>query len=480
LNPFSPFNEKPKPRPKSPPPPKITTPPLPPYYFNPYNPSPPPPKPTKANPHPKHKPPKPLPYIIPPAPKKPKSRPYFTPPLPTYVYPIPHRRPPFPAPKPFIPSIYKGVPNQPLGVIPPHAIPFWKPQPKAVVFMPRKKPPKPDHMGKWVPYFHYPIPFRDKRNKKPVYVPQFVYVPKNWKPVKGKKPDFVPVRIVPPLGKKKGHKPEGLVDYKMPVLLKPVDPKLRNKMKHYKKKKQVRKERKRRNKKMKKDKKYRPKRPCNQNDIFCRRVELRNLKANKDKHLRKVKAICKNSAKPSLCNMESKNRLFRKHPEYAAEYPEIPLYNPLKSRFMGFKEKCKEWYIGVIVNRHFIHKHQWHIKDYSYDKHGNVRFCKGWMTVPVLRKIQYKTGVNGGNPFDNMNTEVLQKLSRKDVEEICLKNLGVVLNVRRRRDKEWHRDKLMKECLLKYGDGEVKNIGAVTTSMAQVSEEVVGEEGVAV
>jgi len=339
--------------------------------------------------------------------------------------------------------------------------------------MPREKPPCPDSQGKWIPYFHYPIPFRDRRNNRPVYVPQFVYVPKSYKPGK-KQPGYVPVRIVPPMKKGVNDKPKGLVDYKMPVVTKPIDPKLRNQAKHYKKKKAVRKERKKRNKKIKKDKKYKPPRACERKDVFCRRVELRNLKANKKKELRRAKEICKNSSHPESCYLSAKNHLYHKHPEYAAEYPEIPIFNPLKFRFMGFKEKCKEWYIGVIVNRHFIHKHQWKIKDYSYDKHGNVRFCKGWMTVPVIKKI--RNWAKGKNPLKNMKTQILDKLSKSDVKEICMRNLGVVLNLHSTKQSRWNRDQLLKKCMMKYGDGEVKTIGTLKTSMAQVSSEEVSPD----
>ena len=448
--------------PKKKPPIKISPAVLPPYYFNPYNPA---PRPDTHLP-----PPKPRPYIIPPPPKKPASRPEFTAPKPNFVYSIPHRPPPFPAPKPFIPSVYKGVPNQPLGLIPPAAIPFWRPKPNGVAFLRKRKPPRPDKKGKWVPYFHYPIPFKHKKTHHPVYAPQFIYVPKGYRPPKNAKkaPDYVPVLIKPPISSKRPYpKNSGLVPYKMPVLRKPVDPRLRPKLKHYRKLKKVRKERLRRNKKLKKNakkkKKYRP-RACKRTQIFCRRVEMRNFKANKATALRRVKNICQTSADKELCFKKGKIRLLAKHPEYNSDYPTIPIYNPLKYRFLGFKRKCAEFYIGVVMNRHFIHKHQWRIKDYTYDKHGRIVYCEKYVTGPVFERINpllvpEEGAGRGGKKVDPVKKRISHKLTREDIIQLCRRNLSTVLNLKTSEEAKWHRDKVMKQCMLQFGDGEVDKLG---------------------
>lgn len=441
-------------KPKEPEAPEISEPPLPPYYFNPYNPAPPP----KSH----LPPPKPKPYIVPPLVKsKPKSRPHFTPPKPKYVYPIPHRPPPFPpVPEKHKPSIYKPTPNQPLGLIPPHAIPFWKPKPKDANYLPITPPPAPKKpKGKWMPYFYYPIPFKHKKNKNPVYKPQYVFVPKKYKPAK-KKPESVPVYITPPLEPhKKNDYPERYHLYKMPVLTKPIDPQIRGKLKHRKKMKKVRKERKKRNKKMKENPKYRP-RTCKEKEIFCRRTEMRNLKANKDKELRKIDHKCSNASNKEICNKVHKNQLFVKHPEYTTDYPDIPIYNPTKFKFLGFKKKCKQYYVGVIMNRHFINRHQWKVKDYSFDTGGNIRYCEGWFTAPIFRRIRNHSFKF--NTLDNMSKEIkFEELKKEDIAELCHHNLDTILNLKNRKEFRWNRDEVEKQCMLRFGDGKELNAGKI-------------------
>ena len=425
-----------------------------PYFFNPYNPyeTPDPKSPVR------HRRPPPRPFEIPRTPKKPvSSNPMYAPLKPNYVYMQPHRPPPFPSPEQFHPRIYKGVPNQPLGIIPPQGIPYWKPKPDGIHYRPEKTPPVPrlkdknGKPGKWIPYFYYPIPFKTKDKKmKPIYVPQYILVPHDFKPSSA--PESIPVLVTPILKKDTPYKPNNLETYPMPILNKPVDPTLRNRIKNYKKAKQVIALRKKLNRKMRKDKKFRPERPCKDEDLFCRRIQHRNLVVNKNKELRRIERMCKNRRNIRRCYNDMKNRLFRHRPEYVSDWPEIPIYNPKKFKFMGFTKKCKSWYVGVIVNRHFVHKKQWKIKDYSYDRKGKVKYCKGYFTAPVFKRISY--GGRFGRAY-------LAKLKASDVNELCNQNLDVVLNNSNFKNGRSHEDKLKKDCQLKFGDGSVGKMDQV-------------------
>jgi len=255
------------------------------------------------------------------------------------------------------------------------------------------------------------------------------------------------VLVTPILRKGKPYTPPSYFEtYKMPVLKKPVDPSLRQKRKHYKKVKQVIKLRKKYNRKMKKDKHYRPPRPCKEEDIFCRRVQHRNIRANKAKELRRINRICRNKRNIRRCYIDKRDRLFRQKPQYVSDWPEIPIYNPKKFKFLGFTRKCESWYVGVIMNRHFIHKKQWKIKDYSYDTRGKVKYCKGFFTAPLFKRISY--GGKFGKAY-------LAKLKAEDVNELCNQNLGVVLNKTLFKRGRLHKDKLKKDCTLKFGDGSI-------------------------
>ena len=92
--------------------------------------------------------------------------------------------------------------------------------------------------------------------------------------------------------------------------------------------------------------------------------------ANKQKDLRAIQRKCRDQTEIQKCYDGEKAQLFGRKPEYISDWPEIPIYNPKKYKFMGFTKKCKGWYVGVIVNRHFINHKQWKIKDYSFDTRG--------------------------------------------------------------------------------------------------------------
>ena len=65
---------------------------------------------------------------------KPKSRPFFTRSKKYFVYKRPNSGSIFPCDLSNSHSLYKGIPNQPIGLIPPHAIPYWTKQPEDVVY----------------------------------------------------------------------------------------------------------------------------------------------------------------------------------------------------------------------------------------------------------------------------------------------------------------------------------------------------------
>ena len=116
---------------------------------------------------------------------------------------------------------------------------------------------------------------------------------------------------------------------------------------------------------------------------------------------------------------------------------------------MGFTKKCKGWYVGVIVNRHFINSKQWKIKDYSFDTRGQVKYCRGYIFGPVFKKIS--SGRKYGRAY-------LLKLRTSDVSELCRQNLFVVLNKFNDDEGKRKADSLMKQCLVRFGDGTVDEV----------------------
>ena len=203
---------------------------------------------------------------------------------------------------------------------------------------------------------------------------------------------------------------------------------------------------------MRKDKSYIPPRVCQEEDIFCRRVQHRNLIANKKNELKKIEEKCKASKNTRRCFTELEGDLFRLKPEYASDWPEIPIYNPKKFKFMGFTKRCKEWYVGVVINRHFVHKKEWKINDYSFDSKGKVKYCKGYIQAPVMKRIS-----NAGR----YGKAYLAKLRASDVKELCKQNLSLVVNKYSKINGKEFDDKLRRECELQFGDGSVGKIDTV-------------------
>lgn len=135
-------------------------------------------------------------------PEKPKPATGYSYPNPKHLIVAPNALPPFPVPKVEIPKVYKGIPNQPLGLIPPSGIPAWKAiNPKVFVIDPRK-PPKAPPGTKWIVYFYYPLPHSTLTSKKQGLTPQYILVPAKYPPLTTLKapPTQIPIIIVPPPG----------------------------------------------------------------------------------------------------------------------------------------------------------------------------------------------------------------------------------------------------------------------------------------
>lgn len=176
-------------------------------------------------------------FAIPPLPVMPAPRPGLAYPNPAFLILPPHGPPPFPV-KPFeIPKVYKGIPNQPFGLLPPLGIPFWvRLNPITYLIIPRIPPVAPPG-AKYIIYFYYPLPFRGTVSGRILVVPQYILVPIDYV-VPTVRPSSIPILIVPPKRQMipSELRPQGrpaLVMYMMPVLDRPVDPSLKPLFKRY-------------------------------------------------------------------------------------------------------------------------------------------------------------------------------------------------------------------------------------------------------
>ena len=255
---------------------------------------------------------------------KPKSRPFFTRSKKYFIYKRPNSGSIFPCSSTnnAQQSLYKGIPNQPIGLIPPHAIPYWAKQPEDVVYN-KVEVCKPPPNGEFVPFFFYPLPFKETRSKKRVYIPQYILIPtkKNTKEMPKKYQKFIKILIRKPRTSKDRDPKDKLIEYSMPVLLKPIDPKYRKKLRNYRAKLQANKKREKFNKEFIK----KPKKICEDNhpknnpeNILMNKKECktrlrRHLRARKDKSVREISRLCHGDFG---CIQTKKLELYKEHPDY--------------------------------------------------------------------------------------------------------------------------------------------------------------------
>lgn len=340
--------------------------------------------------------------------KKPRSRPFFERIKPYFVFMKPHSRAPFPCSKKREISLYRGIPNQPIGLIPPHGIPYWVDQPSDVSYRNLKKCKAPKG-SKFMVYFYHPVPFRSGPQNKRVYIPQYILIKKTDKiPKKPVKFINILMKAVKSLKDKKINK---LVPYKMPVLFKPVDPQLRNKLKNYNWKKNAAQARNKFNQQKKLIE------VCSTKKKDCRRRLRRHLRTRRDRALRDIKRKCNGEFG---CIELNKLRLFKKHPDYQV-CSKRPKFDPSLFKFKGYRKRCAHWYVGVIVNRHFQNSKQWKLKDFSYDPSGKLRYCKKWIKAPIFMKRIF---TQLGSEYDFKWVS----LSKVEIKEICKHKLDILLN----------------------------------------------------
>ena len=176
-------------------------------------------------------------FCIPATPKPPVPRPGFAHPDPRYLVLPSYGRPPYPVAPEDVTRVYKGIPNQPFGLMPPTAIPFWARLPPRSYYVVKRNPPPADFGTKWIPYFYYPLPHRGESTGRIAVVPQYILVPADYS-VPSSEPGTIPVLITQPTDAKLPPNSyhfgsTGLVLYMMPVLYKPVDPALKDAIQNY-------------------------------------------------------------------------------------------------------------------------------------------------------------------------------------------------------------------------------------------------------
>ena len=265
----------------------------------------------------------------------------------------------------------------------------------------------------FVPYFFYPLPFKERKNNKRVYTPQYILIPKGSKSPK-KYQKMIKILIRKPRTSKQKDPIDTLIEYEMPVLIKPIDPKYRKKLRNYRSKLLADKKRVEFNKEFKKN----PKEICpSKNDKECTRRLRRHLRARKNKSVRKISRLCHGDFG---CIQTKKIALYEKHPDYQVG-EKAPKFDPSLFKFMGYRKRCASWYVGIIVNRHFNNSKSWKLKDYSYDKSGKLRYCKKWVKAPIFMKRVY-SHLGGDYGFRWIS------LNHKETNEICKHKLDVLLN----------------------------------------------------
>lgn len=359
-------------------------------------------------------------------------RPGFTFPDPNHLIVPPYAFPPFPINPEDIPRVYKGIPNQPFGLIPPLAIPVWaKLNPNTYVLDPRPPPPAPPGTM-WIPYFYYPLPHRGENSGKIGVVPQYVLVPIGT-PIPTVQPVAIPVLIVPPPGIVIPVDPQNpnrpaLVLYPMPVLFKPVDPNLKIDYKKLDDEKRANEARADKNKDIDKANDKNPPSPPLPNGTNTTQPNQTNPNQPGPNNT--------NPPGPNNTNPPGPNNTNPPNPPAnnttnATNSPPVLLPNgtvvippstpngtiiydetgkPVKE-YLGTDTVCDDWRIGVLVNRHFKNEYQWKYSDYELDKDGQYRYCARYRQIPrfkdfdqdTINKLLNKTGQNGANGPNGAN-----------------------------------------------------------------------------
>ena len=352
-------------------------------------------------------------FYIPSADPVPQPRPGYIFPDPTYLITTPHSKPPFPANDTDLPNVYKGVPNQPLGLIPSLAIPIWVPlNPKIYVIDPRKEPVAPPGM-KWIPYFYYPLPHRTRITNRIGVTPQFILVP-NWYLPPTSEPVTIPVFIRPPPGVKFEIDPLNpqvpkLIRYDMPVLFKPVDPLIKIKI---------------------------PRRDIGiitiqvrqdrDKDIDKTNIDNLTPKPPKGNITEEVRPpllgtpSTPNSTNPPGPNTTTPNQTHPNTtippnqtnqtnqttpptppiaPNITIPPPYWPPMNPTTPNgtvvyddkgkplreIIGYDDVCDDWRVNVLVNRHFKQAFEWKYQDMELHSEGEYSYCAKWRKVPRFK-----------------------------------------------------------------------------------------------
>ena len=301
--------------------------------------------------------------------KVPEPRAGYEQPNPKHLITKPHNKPPFPVDDEDVPRVYKGIPNQPFGLMPPKAIPVWEKINAAKYSRVFRSPPPAPAGSKYIPYFHYPLPHKTV-NGRPAVVPQYILVNENT-PEPTMRPESIPILI--------GKNQSNLTQYDMPVLSKPVDPLLREKLRQYTAKQKVLEARKRKN-----------------------------------QELQKSKVLRERAMLP------------------LDERPEHYNYDHQNQEITGYEMICEDWRVGVLVNRHFKQTHEWSYTDGKLDNEGKYRYCVKWRKAPRLANIiqslpkAVETKIN-----DKVEQKVTGTNASKDtIKALCTNELHVVLNDR--------------------------------------------------
>lgn len=152
-------------------------------------------------------------------------------------------------------------------------------------------PPAPPGL-KWFDYCLYPLPFKTDPEKEMVYKPQHILVPKNFN-WNSRNPKFAPVYIAP-----KNYAPYTPINkiplkrYMMPILHRPIDPELADKLKARNTLVNSIKKRKTKNLKLNKPG-YKPDPACESHDKICWNRLRQRQTANRQAKLNLIKSKCK-------------------------------------------------------------------------------------------------------------------------------------------------------------------------------------------
>ena len=360
-----------------------------------------------------------IPFAIPNVSDPPKPHPGFTYPDPNNLIQPPYAPPPFPISPDDIPSVYKGIPNQPFGLIPPQAIPIWQPvNPKSYCIIPRP-PPEAPVGAKWIIYIYYPIPFRCEYSGKIALVPQYILV-NLATPVPTSLPASIPILIIPPIGvvvpdpstMANPNQPK-LVEYYMPVLFKPVDPAIQPKI--YRRDGEILADQARLDKNTginNWNKNHTPPPPNNSTNPTNNTTTPPNPNnpanpANPSNPANPTNPANPanpanppaNGTNPPPANGTNPPPANGTNPNGTApangtapNFNVTPTTNngtiiydnngrPVRE-LVGYDTVCDKWRIGVLVNRHFKQGFEWSYSDYELDNGGEYRYCVAYRQVP--------------------------------------------------------------------------------------------------